>query len=362
MPNEKRLASFCRLCLAKTQEKVPIFGNDESNVDNLLMLIELNIDPELEPDAVVCYECIVTLEGFFQFKEQCHVNDEYIKTLPPEDSVEVSDASEQEDVEPESDYDLLEVEETHVDTDLDSEEEGRVEYIDSYEPLPKPKRKAPIESQLDIRQSFRDQKATEKAQSSLEKVVQKSEQPAQKRQKLDPPKAAIGEPNDNELPKLRDSYPDWFHFEKSPRSLYFTLVYYGERFNSAVYGPTYTYWQCAYKRKFRCPALVHAANDYVRFERRFEHSHPEQKTTADQELFTAKRALPEIIKICWQKMAEKKVRRQEKLRGKKGQNAVPRPKLATYDEVDFEEEQHAEESEVLDSDDENYELRQDEDD
>lgn len=37
------LASFCRLCLTKTSNKVPIFGQDEANVINLLLLIELDV-------------------------------------------------------------------------------------------------------------------------------------------------------------------------------------------------------------------------------------------------------------------------------------------------------------------------------
>uniref|UniRef100_A0A1Q3F2M8 ZAD domain-containing protein n=1 Tax=Culex tarsalis TaxID=7177 RepID=A0A1Q3F2M8_CULTA len=332
MPHGKRLASFCRLCLIKTQTKVAIFGGqEEANLLNLLKLIELEIDREAEPEAVLCYDCIVTLEGFFQFKEQCHANDEFLQTLPPKDSAEGSEVSEGEDEDVEGDDNdfLQEEDDARI---VDSEEEGRVEEIDLSEEEPtlapsakRLKRESSEETLQDVRQSGRVRKPTAKALASpVKKNISKKSSPvkpvpvAQKRKRQKSKPLKIREPRANELQPLKESYPDYFHFEKSPRSLYFTLVYYGERFNSAIYGGTQTYWQCAYKRKFHCPAVVHVANDYGRFERRFEHTHDEQRETASElELFTPRQALPAVFRICWQKLMEKKARQQEVLRVKK---------------------------------------------
>lgn len=327
MSQEKRLASFCRLCLIRTQNRVQLFGQeDEVNLMSLLKVIELDIDPKAEPDAVVCYDCIVTLEGFQQFKEQCHTNDEYLKTLPPKDSAEGSEVSEVDELEIiDGDY-LLEEEEELEPQIENSEEEGRVEEDDdSWYEEPPPKRKASMESfkvkrlkttnygrpespadPLDVKQSGRVRKPTPKVQASTKTAVQKIiEKP--KRKKLEP--IELPEPAPEDLPPLKDSYPDYFHFEKGPRSLYYTLVFYGERFNSAIYSPNQTYWQCAYKRKFQCPAVVTVSNDYVDFERRYKHSHAEQRESGEFELFTPRQALPEVFRIAWQKLTEKKLRR-----------------------------------------------------
>lgn len=233
------------------------------------------------------------------------------------------DEPEEEDPEG-ADYDYLQEED--VGRMFEIENEGRVEEVDLYEEEPAPKRKVPKESPgakrlkvkqseaplQDVRQSSRIRKPTAKALASpMNKLTSKKPSPVKvtpveekpKRQKSEPPK--IRKPSANELQPLKDSYPDYFHFEKGPRSLYFTLVYYGERFNSAIYGGSQTYWQCAYKRKFHCPAVVHVSNDYTRFQRRFEHTHDDQQEKASElELFTPRQALPAVFRICWQKLME----------------------------------------------------------
>ncbi|XP_039451764.1 uncharacterized protein LOC120430716 [Culex pipiens pallens] len=354
MSPAKRLASFCRLCLIKAETRVAIFGQqEEANLLNLLKLIDLDIDHEVEPEAVLCYDCIVTLEGFHQFKEQCHTNDEFLRTLPPRDSDEGSEEVSEVDEQEEPDY----LQEDDVARIVDSEEEGRVEDDDLYEqPVPKKrglketptsaKRLKTSEEPLDVRQSGRIRKPTAKALASPirktvpPRITQTKAAPLEakpKRRKPEPIK--IREPTADELHPLKDSYPDYFHFEKSPRSLYFTLVYYGERFNSAIYGASQTYWQCAYKRKFRCTAVVHVSNDYTHFERRFEHTHGEQREKESElELFTPRQALPAVFRICWQKLMEKKARQQITVRVKKEKPAKKKPEVEKV-ETEEEEEQ-----------------------
>uniref|UniRef100_A0A8D8DSM5 (northern house mosquito) hypothetical protein n=1 Tax=Culex pipiens TaxID=7175 RepID=A0A8D8DSM5_CULPI len=218
MSQERHQDSLCRLCLTKTKDKVPIFGKEEANVINLLMLIELDIDPDQERDAIVCFDCIVTLEGFFQFKEQCHENDEYLKTLPPKASVD-SEA----------------VDEARMQCDfLDSEEEGLVEDYYGLEESTL-KRKAP---------GGRSQKGAKR----LKSAVLDPDEVERDCVKFKIRKCPSDGPTLADLQVLRDSYPDYFYFEKGPRSLYFTLVYYGERFNSATYSERYTYYKCIYRR------------------------------------------------------------------------------------------------------------------
>ncbi|KAL1403965.1 hypothetical protein pipiens_005497 [Culex pipiens pipiens] len=259
MSQERHQDSLCRLCLTKTKDKVPIFGKEEANVINLLMLIELDIDPDQERDAIVCFDCIVTLEGFFQFKEQCHENDEYLKTHPPMASVD-SEA----------------VDEPRMQCDfLDSEEEGLVE--DYY--------------------GLEDHAVLDPDEVERDCVKFKIR------------KCPSDGPTLADLQVLRDSYPDYFYFEKGPRSLYFTLVYYGERFNSATYSERYTYYKCIYRRKHNCKALVVARNDYSQFERRYEHSHGELEERKGLEEYSPRQALPEVFRICRQILAQKTAQR-----------------------------------------------------
>ncbi|XP_001844617.2 uncharacterized protein LOC6034277 [Culex quinquefasciatus] len=279
MSQERHQDSLCRLCLTKTKDKVPIFGKEEANVINLLMLIELDIDPDQERDAIVCFDCIVTLEGFFQFKEQCHENDEYLKTLPSKASVD-SEA----------------VDEPRMQCDfLDSEEEGLVEDYYGLEESTL-KRKAP---------AGRSKKGAKRLKSS----VLDPDEVERDCVKFKIRKCPSDGPTLADLQVLRDSYPDYFYFEKGPRSLYFTLVYYGERFNSATYSERYTYYKCIYRRKQNCKALVVARNDYSQFERRYEHSHGELEERKGLEEYSPRQALPEVFRICRQILAQKTAQR-----------------------------------------------------
>ncbi|XP_001844616.2 uncharacterized protein LOC6034276 [Culex quinquefasciatus] len=288
------MASFCRLCLTKTSNKVPIFGQDEANVINLLLLIELDIDADNEPDAGVCFDCIVTLEGFYQFKEQCHTNDDFLKGLPTRDS---ADGSEDEGTH----YECLE-DEPVVAKYESSDEEGLVKDYDLIEALSPVKSKDSLdEGKPDVKRikveptnpgrSRRPPVARDFEQDELEKIGQQLNISA-----LD------------KLQVLRDSYPDFFHFERGKRSVYFTLVFYGERYNSAIYCDAYTVWQCANRRRFQCPAQVSATNDYTEFERRFEHTHGEVVEKEPSDRFTPKQALPEVFKLCRQNVMKRKAK------------------------------------------------------
>lgn len=308
MSSEPSLVTFCRLCLTETKNKVSIFGNDEENVINLLMLIELDIDPDNEPNAGICFDCIVTLEGFFQFKEQCHVNDEFIKTIPPNDSEGVSAGSDEDDDEFPIHCEYL-VEDSRAVKPAanrydDSEEEGLVEDIESYEPPKTPKWKSspspdakrpklgnvkldPVESTKPVR----TRKPFVMDQKEMEKASKEFNISALERMQV-----------------MQNSYPDYFHFEKGKRSVYYTLVFYGEKFNSAIFGDRFTIWQCANRRRFQCLAQVCVTNDYTDFERRYEHTHGEVKETEVYDLYTPKQALPEVFKVCRQSVIKRKAR------------------------------------------------------
>ncbi|XP_038109159.1 uncharacterized protein LOC6034278 isoform X2 [Culex quinquefasciatus] len=327
----KSLASFCRLCLTKTASKVPVFGGDQENVTNLLALIELSINSDTEPDAALCFECVVTLEAFLQFKDQCHVNDEFLKTLPPKDSAEVSEAGEEE----EDDEDAMECDYLEEDDNEDdgggsreSEEQGLVEELDHpsgsspvkviHKVVKVAKKKCEVDP-LRIPKVVRTQKRKTKPKSGPKKVVVVPKKPPQKIPDFSGP-----EPTEDNLPKLRDSYPNFFHFERGSRSLYYDLIYYGERFNSAIYNSLHTYWFCAWKKTCDCPAVLYVSNDYTEFERRYEHTHGERPTKGEPELFTPQQALPTIFRICWNKVKERKVKQLEVTREKK-ERAQKRP-------------------------------------
>uniref|UniRef100_A0A1Q3F259 ZAD domain-containing protein n=1 Tax=Culex tarsalis TaxID=7177 RepID=A0A1Q3F259_CULTA len=292
------LAPFCRLCLSETSNKVPVFGPDKANVINLLMLVELDIDPDNEQDAGVCFDCIVTLEGFYQFKEQCHVNDEFLKTVAPKESAEGS-----EDEEPAGmHYDYLEDEPAKpVATAYESsDEEGLVKDDDYVEALLSSKRV--FNSSESIKPDVKHE--------SLNPVW--SRKPPEFRHFGEEELETIGQQLNisalDKLQVLQDSYPDYFHFERGKRSVYFTLVFYGERYNSANFNDSYTVWQCANRRRFQCPAQVCVTNDYTEFERRFEHTHGDVEETEPCDLYTPKQALPEVFKLCRQNVMKRKAK------------------------------------------------------
>lgn len=303
------MSSFCRLCLAKNKNKVPIFGKEEVNVVNLLMLIELDIDPDLEADAVVCFDCIVTLEGFFQFKEQCHENDEFLKTHQPEDSAEGSEASDgDEGGEPSGGADIV-----------SNEEEQVVETSEaSHEEWPKPKRKLTVPAE---NPNFKRRRIAgvhpPRQDIGLKRVVRVDSPP-----NLDPvavERRPRGGPTLDEMQVLQDSYPEYFYFEKGLRTQYFTLVYHGERYNSANFSERFTYWKCIHRKKHNCKALLVACNSYLEFERRHEHSHGEVKPDDLGPVmeYTPRQALPEVFKICRTIFTRQQGRRRKALSDKK---------------------------------------------
>lgn len=227
----------------------------------------------------MCFDCIVTLEGFYQFKEQCHENDEYLKTVPPKASVDSTAV-----VEPRMQCDYL-----------DSEEEGLVEDYYGLEESSL-KRKAPVGSSKKKR---------------LKSAVLDPDEVERDCAKFKIRKCPSDGPTLADLQVLRDSYPDYFYFEKGPRSLYFTLVFYGGRYHSATYSERFTYYKCIHRRKYSCKALVVASNDYSKFERRYEHSHGELQERKGLEEYTPRQALPEVFQICRQILTQKNAQRRK---------------------------------------------------
>lgn len=284
MSKPVRLASFCRLCLTKTKEKVPVFA-EGSLLDGLLKLIEIEIDPDDESNAVVCYDCVVTLEGFHQFKEQCHVNDEFVKTIPPKADGDISSAEEDEE---EGDGSAVEGEQDAEDEDhLELSEEEEV-----FHELPASKK------------SLRSKKTTSPKKSPVSKTDKAAK--GKKPKKIKPEEIKLSKASLDEMQVLQESYPDFFYFEKGSRSVYYTMVYYGERYNSAQFSERTTYWQCTNRRRFSCPARVKVTNDYKQFERHYEHTH-EQVPEKNGQAFTPQEALPEIFKICKRIVDQKKI-------------------------------------------------------
>lgn len=353
MSQDRVLASFCRLCLNKTKDKVPVFGKDEVNMIQLLMLIELDIDPDQEPDAILCFDCVVTLEGFFQFKEQCHENDEYLKTLPVEDCVEASDV-----IEVDTDF-LVEVDLSR--NTVDSEEEGLVEDYDFHEQTPSPEKPVPVKSPEKQTPRPKRQKLDNGSSSKIPELKQVVARDKANKIVLKPVNVkrydtpAVLDPNEierecaelnirkremegpsiAELQVLRDSYPDYFYFEKGPRSLYFTLVFYGERFHSATYSDRYTYWKCIHKRKFRCKALVVCTNDYAEFERRYEHSHGELEEKEGLVQYTPRQALPALFQICRWFVEQRHARRRKQLLERKKLRLESGEDLVVEEEIEL---------------------------
>lgn len=300
MSSPVRLASFCRLCLSKTKDKVPIFANGDM-LDNLLHLIEIQIEQEEEPDAVVCYDCVVTLEGFHQFKEQCHVNDEFVRTVPPKLDCSASSAELGERVGDESEEDEDNQDEAFLREDK-LEEDDHLELSEAEEVFQeRPRRKVAAKKKKKVVKTPKKSpprkpvtKQVSKASVSKKPIKKEPTQP-QSTVKLD------------DLQVLADSYPDYFYFEKGARSIYYTIVFYGERYNSALFTERYTYWQCTHRRRFQCPAQVVASNDYKSFERRYEHTH-RQLADKEGQAFTPHEALPEIFQICKRIVLQKRAK------------------------------------------------------
>ncbi|XP_065091816.1 uncharacterized protein LOC135712719 isoform X2 [Ochlerotatus camptorhynchus] len=282
MSSSVQLASFCRLCLSVIKDKVPVFTNGNI-LENLLHLIEIQINPDDEPGAVVCLDCVVTLEGFQQFKEQCHINDEFVKTISPKlpcsaSSAEVPVGEEEEDRE-----DLLEVEEL--------EEEDRLELSEAEEVFQNiPQQSAKSNKNKTTAKSLKKVPDLQRAKLS---IAMASTSKQQEKHKESPKNPSI-----DDLQVLAESYPDDFYFEKGPRSIYYTMVFHGERYNSALFTEHSTYWQCIHRRKYQCPAQVWVKNnDYKTFEQLHKHTHG-QLPEKEGQAFTPYEALPQIFQMC----------------------------------------------------------------
>lgn len=290
MSKPVRLASFCRLCLTKTKDKVPVF--DEGNLlENLLALIEIQIDPDSEPDAVVCYDCVVTLEGFHQFKEQCHVNDEFVKTIPPKKDNFESFDEEEEDEEDDPELSIIDEDGFEEEDRLELSEEEEV-FSELPAPVKSSKSSGKNPKKAPLKKLVETEHAKPKNKDNKIPVVRKKETS----------KASL-----DELQVLQESYPDFFYFEKGSRSIYYTLVFYGERYNSAIFSERTTYWQCIHRKKYTCPAQVRVSNDYKTFERHYEHTH-EQLREKEGQTFTPNEALPELFKVCKRIVEQKKLK------------------------------------------------------
>ncbi|XP_055595262.1 uncharacterized protein LOC129745909 [Uranotaenia lowii] len=339
MGNKQKLASFCRLCLTKTENRVPVFDNDSVLIE-LLRLVDIQIERRQEPDAVVCFDCVVTLEGFDQFKSQCHVSDELLKSIPPREESS-GEGSEEEDL----DCDYL-IEHNTSDTNEGVIEEELLEEI----PVNQNIRKSPVKKKAKAlpelprakkaKTMTKDDDSTDddwfkplnpKTDPKTNKVFLTEEDKTELYSKIhefvdnlneeefeaeceamNVSKRTTSGPSVDELQVLRKSYPKNLHFEKCTRSKHFTLVYYGERFHGALFTDRYTYWQCYGRRKHRCPAQVVVLNDYQQIERRYEHTHDEL-TCAEGKIYSPRQALPELFKACREVVIGKRMRRRKEV-------------------------------------------------
>ncbi|XP_058834108.1 uncharacterized protein LOC131691596 [Topomyia yanbarensis] len=272
MGKTRQLSKFCRLCLVETKNRVVVFPEGslvENRVENLIQLVEIELDHKTEPGAVICFECVATLESFRQFKSQCHENDKYMRTLCNKTRfVEV-------------------LEEQTDDQFFDEEAVSEHETNEVIKSPAKPKSSSPKKNVSN----------SPERSSTLAKIIKPLNE--HKVTKCAGPKIQPKIIKKPEMPVLAESYPEYFYFEKGPRSVNFTLVFYGERYNSAIYCRTKTYWQCMHRKKYRCDAQVCVTNDYQFFERRREHSHskiPEQ----EGKIFMPLEALPKIFEVCYE--------------------------------------------------------------
>lgn len=315
MTKPGRLASFCRLCLVKSNEsKVSLFEDQSGALLDLLKLIELDIDAKAEPNAVICYECVVTLEGFLQFKEQCHTNDEFLKTVPAAPEGEEEDDDDVEyleedspaqvglDDDEEEENDVVEV--LHADSEP---EEGLVTEESEIIASPKAKKAKVVAKSQEMKPSPQPHKRSDSVPKlDIEEIDRQC-----KEHNIKANRHSEG-PKLDDLQVLKDSYPDYFYFEKGPRSQYFKLVFYGEKFHISNFTERYTYWVCVHRKKRRCPAQVCVRNDYTDFERRYNHNHGQLKEK-DDKAYTPHQALPELFKICREKVQHKTALRRKKI-------------------------------------------------
>lgn len=216
----------------------------------------------MEPKAVICSECYKTLEEFYKFKKQCLKNEKRMRNLYPSKSNNSSSMTKPKENEVTHSKEISSYSETNEEIANVADELSTVS----------------VERFQKVNKSGTD---TPPKQDSFSKI----------------PTAKFGLPALEKMLVLSGSYGNFFHFEKRPRSIYYNLVIYGERYNSAVFSPRLTYWQCIHRKKHHCKAQICCTNDYKDFERRHSHSHgqlPEKSGI----IFQPSQVLPEIFKIC----------------------------------------------------------------
>ncbi|XP_053687834.1 uncharacterized protein LOC128737255 [Sabethes cyaneus] len=284
---------FCRLCLVETRNRVVIFPREctvENRVQKLLKLVEIELSSKTEPDAVLCFECLATLEEFYKFKKQCHENDEHMKSLNRT-----------------SNKPLLVAQATdtgikHTNKPKMHEKKERISDASDISPKNFNKQyQAFIGSQkFDTNVTFEEEHAD---------ITLKEEAFFKASSKT------FGLAELNKMLVLSEPYGN-FHFEKTPRSNYYNLVYNGERYNSALFTARFTYWQCIYRKKHFCKAQICCTNDYKHFEKRHTHSHgalPEKSGI----IYQPTQALPEIFEICRAQFKKKLGGQRQIVEGKK---------------------------------------------
>ncbi|XP_055533966.1 uncharacterized protein LOC129723654 [Wyeomyia smithii] len=295
--NESKHAVFCRLCLVETRNRVVIFPGKnpkETKVRKLLELVQIEVCQETEPGAVLCFECLATLEEFNKFKTHCHENDKHLKNLHRKS-------------------DKVHNKQHHSKT-----HSSNLKPIGTTKKEEKESNKTPRNFDMQYQKFLGTQKDVS------DKTCKKPRTDLSPKDKAFSkiPSTVSGISALNKMLVLSESYEHSFHFEKRPRSVHFNLVYNGERFNSAIFTARLTYWQCVHRMKHNCKAQVCCTNDYKHFERRHLHSHgklPEKSGT----IYQPAQALPMIFHVCRTFVEKRLGERSKTVEDEKTENPEP---------------------------------------
>ncbi|XP_053685869.1 uncharacterized protein LOC128735408 [Sabethes cyaneus] len=289
----KKHVAICRLCVTETWNRVAIFprGNlSDNRVEELIKLVGIVVNRKTEPKAVLCSECFATLEEFYKFKTQCQENDKRMRNncQKSDNSKALEQSTKQDEI-------------THS---RDTAGNGKTnEKISN----------AKVENVVSPSYSNTQHKAVIGSQSTAVNEVFEDVNMEDKHSKVTgyskiPPRL-VGLPALNKMLVLSESYGKFFHFVKRSRSIYYDLVFEGEHYNSALFGPRITCWRCIHREKLNCNARICCTNDYKHFEKRHAHSHGILLPKKSGVVFEPAEALPDIFKIC-RKHNEKRYNRQ----------------------------------------------------
>ncbi|XP_053685868.1 uncharacterized protein LOC128735407 [Sabethes cyaneus] len=307
----KKHVAVCRLCATETWNRVAIYSRvnpSDNRVEELIKLVGIEVNRKTEPKAVVCYECFTTLEEFYRFKIQCQENDKRMRNNCQKsvDSKALDQNTKQDET-------------THS-----GETSGNGQTNEKIS-------NAKVETVVSPGNSSTQNKAVISSQGAADNEVLEGVNMEDEYSKVTGyskiPTRLIGLSALNKMLVLSESYGKFFHFVKRSRSIYYDLVFEGEHYNSALFTPRITSWQCIYRKKLNCKARICCTNDYKHFEKKRPHSHGILLPKKSGVVFQPAEALPDIFKICRQHIEKRYNRQRQSESG--GQVATSEPASST---------------------------------